>query len=85
MDQPYGEITYFEMREFELDNSKKEVAFKSNERVKVNFDLDDELDNAEATFVRILKRGTRKYKGKLLFKCFNCGIIGHYASKCTSK
>ena len=23
-----------------------------------------------------------RYKGKLPFKCFNCGRIGHYAKKC---
>jgi hypothetical protein len=34
------------------------------------------------TFVRNLKRGTIKYKGKLPFKCFNCCRIGHYAKKC---
>lgn len=33
-------------------------------------------------FVRKLKRGYGKYKGKFPFKCFNCGKIGHFASKC---
>jgi len=32
--------------------------------------------------VRKLKRGTDKYKGKFPFKCFNCGKIGHFTSKC---
>ena len=32
--------------------------------------------------MRKLKRRSRKYKGKLPFKCFNCGKIGHFASKC---
>ena len=29
-----------------------------------------------------MKRGTGKYKGKLPLKCFSCGKIGHFASKC---
>jgi hypothetical protein len=32
-------------------------------------------------FVRKLKRGTRKYKGMIPFKCFNCGGIGKFSSK----
>ena len=32
--------------------------------------------------MRNLKRGTSKYKGKLPLKCFACGRIGHFSSKC---
>ena len=32
-----------------------------------------------------MDRGSRKYKGKLPFKFFNCGRVGHYASKCPNK
>jgi hypothetical protein len=35
--------------------------------------------------VRRLKKGSRKYQGKLLFKFFNCGKIGHFACKCPHK
>jgi hypothetical protein len=43
---------------------------------------DDEWDEKEeATFVKRIKKGMGRYKGKLPFKCFNCGTIGHYAKK----
>jgi hypothetical protein len=32
-------------------------------------------------FVRKLKMGTHKYKGKLMLKCFNCGKIGDFSNK----
>jgi len=37
----------------------------------------------EENFVHNLKKGTRgKYRGKLPFKCFNCGAVGHFVAKC---
>ena len=39
---------------------------------------DEEVEN----FVWKLKQGTSKYKGRYPFKCFNCGKIGPFASKC---
>jgi hypothetical protein len=36
----------------------------------------------EAKFIRKLQKGSGKYKGKLPFKCFNCGKVGHFSSKC---
>jgi hypothetical protein len=35
--------------------------------------------------VRRLKKGSGKYQGKLPFKCFSYGKIGHFASKCPHK
>jgi hypothetical protein len=35
--------------------------------------------------VRRLKKGLDKYQGKLPFKCFNFGSIGHFATKCQHK
>ena len=32
-----------------------------------------------------LQKGRGKYKGNLPFKCFECGKIGHFASKCPYK
>jgi hypothetical protein len=36
----------------------------------------------EANFIRKLQKGSGKYKGKLPFKCFNCGKVSHFSSKC---
>jgi hypothetical protein len=36
----------------------------------------------KAKFVRKLKSGPRKYKGKIPIKCFNCGRIGQFFVKC---
>lgn len=66
----------------------REVAFKASKKTrnkghKEEETSDDEWDEPEeANFVRKLKKGTGRYKGKLSFKCFNCGRIGHYAKKC---
>ena len=40
------------------------------------------MDVAEEKFVRTLKKGSGKYKGNIPFKCFRCGKIGHFSSKC---
>jgi hypothetical protein len=57
-------------------SSTREASFKADK----NIDL--ELDDIEANFVRRLKKGSGKYQGKLPFKCFNFGKIGHFSSKC---
>jgi hypothetical protein len=41
-----------------------------------------ESETKEAQFVRKLKRRPRKYKGKIPFKCFNCGRMRHFVAKC---
>jgi hypothetical protein len=45
-------------------------------------ELSDISNEEEANFIRKLKKGSRKYKGKLPLKCFNCGKVEHFASKC---
>ena len=39
------------------------------------------MEDIEEKFVRRLKTRSGKYKGKFPFNCFNCGKVGHFASK----
>ncbi|XP_043697028.1 uncharacterized protein LOC122647777 [Telopea speciosissima] len=49
--------------------STEETAFKAMKKLKI----------------KKFKNGKGKYKGKLPLKCFNCGGIGHFTSKCPKK
>jgi hypothetical protein len=42
-------------------------------------------DEEEAKSVRKLKRCYGNYKVKLPFKCFHCGKVGNFSSKCPFK
>ena len=94
VDELHGTLTVYEMRIEQEDPAGKEAAFKvsnkkgiSKQKPKSEYSNDDdESDNEEeANFMRKLKRGTGKYKGKLALKRFECGRIGHFASKCPYK
>ena len=60
------------------ESSRKEATFKASSK-----NQSENLDDEEALFIKKLEKGTGKYKGKLPLKYFNCGRIGHFASKCT--
>ena len=92
MDELHGILTTYKMRT-EIENEQerpktREVTFKASKKTrnkghKEEQTSDDEWDEQEeANFVRKLKKGTGRYKGKFPFKCFNCGEIRHYARKC---
>jgi hypothetical protein len=64
---------------------QKEEKLKASKKKKGHKYCDcsnHESDTKEAQFMRNIKRGFQNYKGKLPFKCFNCGRVGQFAAKC---
>ncbi|MDL1135896.1 hypothetical protein PS057_21425, partial [Yersinia pestis] len=78
MDELHGSLTAYEMRIGKTSSSDREAAFKVQKKAKEIAGHDSDDDELEAQFIRRLKKGSNgKYKGKLPFKCFNCGGVGH--------
>lgn len=77
MDELFGSLSAYEMRTISGESSKREAAFNITKKGKGEafHEEEDDLDVAVPNFVRNLKKGSGKYKGKLPFKCFNCGKI----------
>ena len=73
------------MRLPQRKSNVREAAFKTENNKEEKEDICSFSDEEEAEFVKKLDRGSGKYKGKLPFKCFNYGRVGHYAAKCPHK
>lgn len=89
MDELHGILTAYKMKKNTKNEQPRtrEIAFKASKNIRNKGHNEEERsynewdENKEENFVRKLKRGTEKYKGKLPFKCFNFGRIGHQANK----
>jgi hypothetical protein len=87
MDELYGILTTYELRLGHENLPQGEASFKmlkktKNQKKKPQSIHHEESDVEEANFIKKIKKGSGKYKGKLSFKCFNCGKVVHFASKC---
>jgi hypothetical protein len=82
MDRIHGILISYEMRTRKEQPYLKDAVFKAS--TSQDHDSSEHFLD-EANFVRKMKRGSVKYKGMLPFKCFHCGKVGHFVSKCTFK
>eukprot|EP00253_Pinus_taeda_P011867 PITA_11867 len=80
MSQLHGILSAYEMRKGG-PSDRREAAFKASSKG----DYYESEEEEESNFVKNLQRGAGRFRGKLPFKFFACGRVGHYAAKCPHK
>jgi len=83
-DKMHGSLIAYEMRIGIGKYIDREAAFKAKKTTKAmpEYNEEETSDELEVNFIHNLKKGTRgKYRGKLPFKFFNCGAVGHFVAK----
>jgi len=66
-------------------SDKSKDAFKASGKGDYNNMGYISEEEEESNFVKNLQRGSGRFIGKLPFKCFDCGRVSHYATKCPHK
>jgi len=62
-------------------SDRREATFKASRKGDYNESGCMSEGEEESKFVKNLQRGSGRFRGKLPFKCFTCGSVGHYAAK----
>jgi len=63
----------------------REATFKALGKGEYNVSKHTLEGEEESNFIRNLQQGSRRFRGKLPFKCFACKRVDHYAAKCPHK
>jgi hypothetical protein len=90
MNELHGILTSYKMRKDQDNPIMREETFKASKKIKkkdkqkeksyCSCSDDSEEHEEVANFIKRLKTGTKKYKGKVLLIFFNCDGVGHFTN-----